>query len=336
MYTRRNSIESSGQHWIVLLAAVLTTWMAWSTIDTDAHRLGAAVTVGLLLANALSVTGLAVRAVHQGQSLVDTMRWESVTTYVSILLVAVLVAVTGGLAAPTLFLAFLWAPYLGMSVELGYSLRGGLLLVGASVGIAGWYSDTWTDHWQTGLLVGATLTFLVGVVYFYASDLYAERFTAEQLEAAVSSRVEELSRVLVETAEGDLTVTVRRTPGRCATTWEHGPSSSTSLVTHSTEPWGRCGGWWLGCGRVGSGLGRRRLRCWWRLGSRRLLRRSSPRRWRRRARRLRSWRRRRRRSRRRLSRWRRSRRRRWGLLSRVRWRCRRRWSRWIRSRLGWM
>ena len=208
MYTRRNSIESSGQHWIVLLAAVLTTWMAWGTIDTDAHRLATAATVGLLLLNAVSVTGLAVRAVHQGQSLVDTMRWESVTTYVSILLVAVLVAVTGGLAAPTLFLAFLWAPYLGMSVELGYSIRGGVLLVGASVGLAGWYSDTWAEHWQTGLLVGASLTFLVGVVYFYASDLYDERFTAEQLEAAVSRRVEELSRVLVETAEGDLTVTV--------------------------------------------------------------------------------------------------------------------------------
>ena len=121
---------------------------------------------------------------------------------------------TGGLAAPTLFVAFLWAPYLGMSVELGYTVRGLVLLVGSAVGLAGWYSQTWASHWEMGALVGASITFVVAVTYFYASDLYAERFTAEQLEAAVSARVDQISQVLVQTADGDLSVKVAVETGR--------------------------------------------------------------------------------------------------------------------------
>ena len=121
---------------------------------------------------------------------------------------------TGGLAAPTLFVAFLWAPYLGMSVELGYTVRGLVLLVGGAVGLAGWYSQTWASHWEMGALVGASITFVVAVTYFYASDLYAERFTAEQLEAAVSARVDQISQVLVQAADGDLWVSVGARGGR--------------------------------------------------------------------------------------------------------------------------
>jgi methyl-accepting chemotaxis protein len=136
------------------------------------------------------------------------MAWESVTTYASLILVALLIAMTGGLAAPTLFVAFLWAPYLAMSVELGYTVRGLVLLVGSAVGLAGWYSQTWASHWEMGALVGGSITFVVAVTYFYASDLYAERFTAEQLEAAVSARVDQISQVLAQTADGDLSVKV--------------------------------------------------------------------------------------------------------------------------------
>ena len=96
MYTRRNSIESSGQHWLVLLAALLTTWMAWGPMGVEVQSLGAASAVGLLLLNAVAVTLLATRAVRKGQSLNDTMGWESVTTYASLLLVALLIAIDRG------------------------------------------------------------------------------------------------------------------------------------------------------------------------------------------------------------------------------------------------
>ena len=85
MYTRRNSIESSGQHWLVLLAALLTTWMAWGPSGRRDAEPGAASAIGLLLLNAVAVTLLATRAVRKGQSLNDTMGWESVTTYASLL-----------------------------------------------------------------------------------------------------------------------------------------------------------------------------------------------------------------------------------------------------------
>ena len=208
MYTRRNSLESSGQHWLVLLAAIVATWMAWGPSQLDVKVLGASVTLGLLLVNAFGVTLLSRRAITKGQTLVETMGWESVTSYLSLVLVGVLVACTGGLASPTLFIAFLWAPYLGMSVEFGYSLRGWAILIGGSIGIAGWYTHTWSTHWQSGLLVTAALTFIVGVTYFYASDLYNERFAAEQTEAAVSKRVEQMSEVLVAAAGGNLAMTV--------------------------------------------------------------------------------------------------------------------------------
>ena len=208
MYTRRNAIESSAQHWIVACAALLTTWMAWGPLGIDINTAPAIAVTGVLAVNALAATLLAVRGVNKGQTLAETMGWESVTTYISLLLVAGLIAETGGLAAPTLFVAFLWAPYLGMSVEFGYTVRTlSLLLVGA-LGAAGWYSQTWASDWETGVLVGASLTFVVLVTYFYASDLYSERFSAEQIEAAVSARVEQISHVLVQAADGDLSVSV--------------------------------------------------------------------------------------------------------------------------------
>ena len=210
MYTRRNSLESSGQHWIVLAVALALTWLAWTSSTSSVNASGAVAVLALLAANAVVVTSLATRAVTAGQTLEDTMRWESVTTYVSLVLVAILVALTGGIAAPTIYLAFLWAPYLGMSVWIGYTLRGLAILVGGSLGLAGWYSQTWVTHWQTGAAVALTLCFVTLVTYFYASDLYAERFTAEQMEAKVSERVEEISRVLVHASRGDLTVNVDR------------------------------------------------------------------------------------------------------------------------------
>ena len=136
MYTRRNSIESSGQHWIVLLAALVATWMAWGPSDIEIQGIGAGIAIGLLAVNAVAVTGLSQRAVAKGQSLVETMGWESVTTWVSLLTIGLLVAVTGGLASPTLFVAFLWAPYLGMSVDLGYTVRGWAILVVGAIGLA--------------------------------------------------------------------------------------------------------------------------------------------------------------------------------------------------------
>ncbi len=208
MYTRRNSIESSAQHWCVLIAALVTTWMAWGPSGQDIMTTGSIALIGALAFNALAVTLLASRAVRREQTLADTMLWESVTTYVSLLLVSGLIAVTGGLAAPTLFVAFLWAPYLGMSVEFGYTIRGLVLLLGGAIGVAGWYSETWASDWEMGALVGAALLFVVLVTYFYASDLYAERFTAEQLEAAVSERVDQISQILVQAADGDLSVNV--------------------------------------------------------------------------------------------------------------------------------
>ena len=208
MYTRRNSIESSAQHWCILLAAVVTAWLAWGPSGITINLAGVFVVIGLLAANALVVTLLAARAVRKEQSLAETMMWESVTTYVSLALVAGLIAVTGGLAAPTLFVTFLWAPYLGMSVEFGYTVRGLTLLLGGALGVAGWYTDSWASNWEMGALVGASLLFVVIVTYFYASDLYAERFTAEQLEAAVSARVEQISQVLVQAADGDLSMGV--------------------------------------------------------------------------------------------------------------------------------
>ncbi len=84
MYTRRNSIESSAQHWCILLAAVVTTWMAWGPSGIEINAAGAVVAIGLLALNALVVTLLATRAVRKGQSLVETMMWESVTTYASL------------------------------------------------------------------------------------------------------------------------------------------------------------------------------------------------------------------------------------------------------------
>ena len=69
MYTRRNSIESSGQHWLVLLAALLTTWMAWGPLGIEVQTVGAASALGLLLLNAVAVTLLATYAVRKGQSL---------------------------------------------------------------------------------------------------------------------------------------------------------------------------------------------------------------------------------------------------------------------------
>ena len=208
MYTRRNSVESSAQHWLVFLAALATSWLAWGPMSLEVNAVAAPAILGVLLLNASAVTALSRLAVHKGQTLEDTMAWESVTTYVSLVAVGVLVAVTGGLAAPTLFIAFMWGPYLGMSVEIGYTIRGWLILVGGAVGIAGWYSGTWASHWETGALVAASLTFIIGIVYFYASDLYAERFTAEQMEAAVSHRVVQISQVLVAAAEGNLAATV--------------------------------------------------------------------------------------------------------------------------------
>ncbi|HEX5018535.1 MAG TPA: hypothetical protein VFX15_13230, partial [Actinomycetes bacterium] len=204
MYTRRNSLESSGQHWLVFLASLVTAWLAWGPNGADLNNVGAAVALGVLLVNAVAVTTLSQRAVRQGQTLVETMTWESVTTYVSLIMVGVWVATTGGLAAPTLFVAFAWAPYLGMSVELGYTVRGWAILVGGSVGLAGWYSHTWDTHWQSGVLVAAALSFIIGITYFYASDLYNERFAAEETEAAVSKRVEQISEVLVAAADGNL------------------------------------------------------------------------------------------------------------------------------------
>ena len=121
-----------------------------------------------------------------------------------------------------------------------------------------------------------------------------------------------------------------RPGGAMSTPLEGEAAASRASRSRLIIRWSRCGVWCLGCGWVGSRLGCLLLRCWWRLGSRLLRRRSSRLRWRRRRRRLRSWRRRRLRLRRRLSRWRCLRRRRWGLLSRVGWRCRRRWRRWIR------
>ncbi|MCZ3385967.1 MAG: hypothetical protein LH630_03145 [Actinomycetia bacterium] len=143
MYTRRNSIESSAQHWIVLVAALVATWMAFGPSGLEVDLVEAIGAISLLTINALAVTVFAARAVRRGQTLADTMLWESITTYVSLLSVAGLIAVTGGLAAPTLFIAFLWAPYLGMSVALGYTVRGLSLLIGTSLGAAGWYSQTW-------------------------------------------------------------------------------------------------------------------------------------------------------------------------------------------------
>ena len=206
MYTRRNSIESSGQHWLVLVAGLLTSWIAWSS--TGVEIVGASATLGLLLLNAVVVTLLANRAVRTGQTLVDTMRWESVTTYVSLVAVAALVAVTGGLAAPALFLVFLWAPYLGMSMEIGYTARGLLILIVGCFGIAGWYSQTWSTDWQRAVLMASALAFVTLMTYSYASDLYAERFTAEQMEAKVSRRVEQISGVLVQASRGDLSAAV--------------------------------------------------------------------------------------------------------------------------------
>ncbi|MEO8108274.1 MAG: hypothetical protein ABI720_13275, partial [Actinomycetes bacterium] len=208
MYTRRNSIESSAQHWVVLFAALITSWMAWRSSSTNVEVVGAAIAIGLFALNAVVVTALALRAVRRGQSLVETMRWESVTTYASLLVVALIVATTGGLSAPALFLVFLWAPYLGMSMEIGYTARGLLIVLIGSFAVAGWYTQTWSSDWQRGLLIAAALAFVTLMTYFYASDLYAERFTAEQMEAQVSRQVEQISQVLVQTARGDLSVGV--------------------------------------------------------------------------------------------------------------------------------
>ncbi|MCZ3388279.1 MAG: methyl-accepting chemotaxis protein, partial [Actinomycetia bacterium] len=208
MYTRRNAIESTAQHWIVVCAALMTTWMAWVPSGLQVNLLGAGLALGLLVANAMAVPILAARSVRKSHRLSETIPWESVTTSCCLLLIGVLVATTGGLAAPTLFVALLWAPYLGMSIDLSFTLRGLALLLGAAVGAGGWYSHTWASHWEMGVLVGLSLTFVVFATYFYAADLYSERFIAEQTEAAVSARVEQISDVLVQAADGDLSVNV--------------------------------------------------------------------------------------------------------------------------------
>jgi len=207
MYTRRNCIESSGQHWLVLFAAALTLFLAQrglvAIVETELALIGLALLAGL----ALVTTLLAVRAWRVGQTLEQTMAWESVVTVVSILLLVGFVSVSGGLASPTLFVLLLWCTYLGMSVSPWYTGSTTLLLV-AGLPISGWYSQTLESHWTTAVGLGFVVVALVAVTYAFASDLYAERFTAEEVEAAVADRVAQLSVVLAQAANGDLAITV--------------------------------------------------------------------------------------------------------------------------------
>jgi hypothetical protein len=76
MYTRRNSFESSGQHWCVFVASLVATWLAWGASDASFKHSGTLVTLGLLLANALAVTVHSQRAVYTGQKMQETMGWE--------------------------------------------------------------------------------------------------------------------------------------------------------------------------------------------------------------------------------------------------------------------
>ena len=207
MYTRRNCLESSTQHWMVLLGAVVAFLLALKDADAVVEQSQSLMVVGALALLAVATTGLAVRAWKRGETLEQTMRWESATTFVSILLVIGFIAVSGGLASPTVFVLLLWAPYLGMSVSPWYT-GSTLLLMLVGVFAAGWYSETLNDYWSMAGIFAAVAAALVGVTYWYASDLYSERFSAEEVEAAVAERVELLSIVLAQAADGNLSVAV--------------------------------------------------------------------------------------------------------------------------------
>ena len=151
--------------------------------------------------------GTGGNAWRSGQDLEETMAWEAVVTIASLLLLIALLCVSGGLSSPTLFVLLLWAPYLGMSVMLWYTGTT-LALMLAAVPISGWYTHTLQDAWPAAVSFSFVATALVVLTYLYASDLYAERFTAEELEAAITERVSELSVVLARAADGDLAVDV--------------------------------------------------------------------------------------------------------------------------------
>ena len=111
--------------------ALSTGWCCWvpswhfsspsRTLTLVVEQSQSLMVVGALALLAVVTTGLAVRAWKRGETLEQTMRWESATTFVSILLVIGFIAVSGGLASPTVFVLLLWAPYLGMSVSPWYT-----------------------------------------------------------------------------------------------------------------------------------------------------------------------------------------------------------------------
>jgi methyl-accepting chemotaxis protein len=203
MYTKRNAFESAGQHWLVLVGAIVMLVLA-------AHS-GAVirwpwtnVTLGLLAFVALLTTALAAAAVDR-QSLQRTMIWESAVCLTGIVVLAGFVGSSGGLTSPTMFVPLLWIPYLGMSVSLGYSMATGLLLV-AGLPVAGWMSQTLHGRWPEVVAYGLGALAGIGVTYLFADDLYTNRFLAEEQEQQLAKQVEQLSEALAKAAAGDLRV----------------------------------------------------------------------------------------------------------------------------------
>jgi methyl-accepting chemotaxis protein len=133
------------------------------------------------------------------------MVWESAVCILGIVTLAGLVGVSGGLTSPTVFVLLVWAPYLGMSVSRWYTVTTLVLLVGGLF-VSGWLSGTLTGHWPTAVAYGIALTAAVLVTYLYASDLYRERFVAEEQEHELREQVEALASALQQTAQGNLTV----------------------------------------------------------------------------------------------------------------------------------
>ena len=211
VFTKRHAVETVSIAWGSLVLSVTLALLTQSLLPE--LRVPAPAILGWaaeLAAVSAFLTFMCARALRTQQDNVVASRWDVLGSFGILVGLTGMASVAGGLHGFVWLTLFPFASYLAVFVKYWYGAVVAVLLL-ASVPVVGWVSHAWDAH--GGLLaIGLVAALLCSVTFngTLSLSLRTSYGRAAQERAALERDVAALSLVLVEAAQGDLSMSVVR------------------------------------------------------------------------------------------------------------------------------
>ena len=206
VFTRRDLIATASVH-LLLVALATGLWLLERTFTPEALR-SDIITIAALaicVVTAAVAVGFSVQAWRHSSPISSTSLWDPATCLVQLAAAVTLVYSLGGFAGAGWALVLLLVPYFGV-VFAAEQLRLLAVAMGASLLVIGWFSGTFADaHLPTAVAVICLVVLTTWFTEQSATYMFDMRRQAQRRQAAMESRVDELSDALADAARGDLT-----------------------------------------------------------------------------------------------------------------------------------